>query len=384
MLDATSPRDRRRRLLAVGWGIALTAALVVGPLASVALGADPEPTPTPTPTATPSPTTIAYRLNLLRSGDFIRQYTRYQCVGASLQIMRNMIWSSNNRGPTLQKRLWRIARSNSLYKADGGADAFGWTTATALSGHGRYVLVAAPTMAKAVAAAAKGMAATHRPAGLMVWRGTHAWVMTGFEATADPNATDEFRVVTIRMADPLWPIYHVAAHRVYRPGMRLYTGGALKKNPRRTTTLGETAGIEGRFVAIVPNPGWRSAARLRLGAQGRAAIEPDAVTHAEPDAQPRADPHALTSGRRTSDGRQGRRRVSRSTAFRVEDGFCELAGSTLVAGRPPEVTRTIDRHSRFHGGSSDGHSNARDRPASDGIGSQPVVRGSRSTRSSWP
>ena len=253
MLDATSPRDRRRRLLAVGWGIALAAALVVGPLASVALGADPDPTPTPTPTATPSPTTVAYRLNLLRSGDFIRQYTRYQCVGASLQIMRNMIWSSNNRGPTLQKKLWRIARSNSLYKADGGADAFGWTTATALSGHGRYVLVAAPTMAKAVAAAAKGMAATHRPAGLMVWRGTHAWVMTGFEATGDPNETDAFRVLTIRMADPLWPVYHVAAHRVYRPGMRLYMG-TLKKNFTPYHDGRRDDRVEGQFVAIVPIP----------------------------------------------------------------------------------------------------------------------------------
>ena len=72
-----------------------------------------------------------------------------------------------------------------------------------------------------------------------------------------------------------------------------------------------------------------------------------------PGAMDRREPSATASSRRLGPGArrfQRRRRVSRSTAFRVEDGFSELAGSTLVAGRPPEVTRTIDRHSRFHGG----------------------------------
>ena len=126
--------------------------------------------------------------------------------------MRNMIIRVDNRGPWLQKRLWRLARSKSLYRADGGADPFGWTSATGLAGHGRYVLVAASTMAEAIKAAVTGMAVTGRPAGLIVWKGLHAWVLTGFEATADPRAGDDFQVVTVKIADPLWPARRAAGH----------------------------------------------------------------------------------------------------------------------------------------------------------------------------
>lgn len=261
MLDALLPREVRGRLLAVAWSVALCSALALGPLVSVALGADPTPSPTPSPTDTPSasptpaptptPVVIAYRKSLLRAGDFARQYTGYQCVGASLQTMRNIIRGWNNRGPYLQKRLWRLARANSLYKADGGADPFGWTTATAKSNYGRYVLVATNTMSAAVKAAARGIATTGRPAGIFVWRGVHAWVLTGFEATADPRKTDDYRVLTVRIADPLWPYFSARGHRIYRPGTRLYMS-TLARNFTPYHDARRDARIEGRYVAIVP------------------------------------------------------------------------------------------------------------------------------------
>ena len=256
MTDASTARARRRPVLAFLWAGALGAALLVGPLASPASGADPTPTPEPTatpqPTPTPTPIVVRYSRSLLHAGDFVRQYTRYQCVGASLQTMRNMIWKVNNRGPYLQKRLWKIARAHSLYRADGGADPFGWTTAAALSkGYGRYVLVAAETMTEAVNAAAKGIATTGRPAGIIVWGGTHAWVITGFEATADPNETDDYRVVTIRMADPLWPYFHVRRRTVYRPGTRISVS-TLKRNFTAYHDARRDPRIEGQFVIVVP------------------------------------------------------------------------------------------------------------------------------------
>ncbi len=255
MLEPPSTSVRAGRLLAFVWAVLLVAALVAGPMAAGVAAADPTPSPSPTETPTPSPTptpvTVTYRISLLRAGDFSRQYTRYQCVGASLQTMRNMIWSSNNRTKTLQRKLWKVARVNSRYRADGGADPYGWATATTMTGQGRYALIAAPTMAGAVKIAARGIATTGRPAGIVVWHGTHAWVMTGFEATADPRRTDDFRVVTIKMADPLWPYYHSANHRVYRPGMRLYMS-SLGKNftPYHDARLDDR--LEGQFVAIVP------------------------------------------------------------------------------------------------------------------------------------
>jgi cell division septation protein DedD len=165
--------------------------------------------------------------------------------------MRNIIRSWNNRGPYLQKRLWRVARANSLYKSDGGADPFGWTVAATKEGFGRYALVGTLTLGDAIAIAARGIATTGRPAGIVVWHGTHAWLMTGFEATADPRATADYQIVSVRIADPLWPYFRAHGHRVYRPGTRLYMR-SLAQNFTRYHDGRRDPRIEGRYVTIVP------------------------------------------------------------------------------------------------------------------------------------
>ncbi len=53
--------------------------------------------------------------------------------------------------------------------------------------------------------AAEAIRATKRPVGLVMWHGRHAWVMSGFEATADPRHADEFDVTGINVLDPLYP-----------------------------------------------------------------------------------------------------------------------------------------------------------------------------------
>ena len=45
----------------------------------------------------------------------------------------------------------------------------------------------------------------NRPAGLMTWRGAHSWVMSGFNATADPAQTDDFTVTAVRIEDVWYP-----------------------------------------------------------------------------------------------------------------------------------------------------------------------------------
>ena len=165
--------------------------------------------------------------------------------------MRNMIWTTNATSRLVQRTLFLRARRMSLYRADGGADPFGWTMATSISGHGRYVLVAADTMQAALQVAARGMALTHRPAGIVVWRGAHAWVLTGVDTTADPATTTDFQVTAGRIADPLYPYYHVWHRTIYRPGTRLALSvlGAnysAYHDPRRDPR------IEGKWVAIVP------------------------------------------------------------------------------------------------------------------------------------
>ena len=57
----------------------------------------------------------------------------------------------------------------------------------------------------ALQTAARAIADTDRPVGLVMWSGRHAWVMSGFESLGDPDQFPEFTVTGIRVQDPLYP-----------------------------------------------------------------------------------------------------------------------------------------------------------------------------------
>ena len=165
--------------------------------------------PTPTPTPTPRPEAAEaerkpFAMNLYRKGDFVAQYTFEWCVGASLQMALNMATDDSRTSRTDQQRLWEMARDTS-FSPFGGANPRGWTATLNELGIGPYELVSIPTFEGALDVAAEAIRATKRPVGLVMWRGRHAWVMSGFESTADPRAFDDFDVTGIRVLDPLYP-----------------------------------------------------------------------------------------------------------------------------------------------------------------------------------
>ena len=51
--------------------------------------------------------------------------------------------------------------------------------------------------------ASRAIERTGAPVGLLVWRGRHAWVMSGFEATKD--LSDGGKVTSVTIYDPLYP-----------------------------------------------------------------------------------------------------------------------------------------------------------------------------------
>ncbi len=166
----------------------------------------------PTPTATPSPTPLPeaqadpkpFAMNLYRKGDYVAQYTFEWCVGASLQMALNMVTDDTRTTRADQERLWEMARDTS-FSPFGGANPRGWTATLNELGIGPYELVSLPTYDEALVVAAEAIRATKRPVGLVMWRGRHAWVMSGFESTADPRTFDAFDVTGIRVLDPLYP-----------------------------------------------------------------------------------------------------------------------------------------------------------------------------------
>ena len=145
-----------------------------------------------------------FAMILYRPGDFVAQYTFEWCVGASLQMALNMATPRNDGTRASQARLWAMARDRSA-SPFGGANARGWAAALNELGVGPYRLVSLPTFDEALRVAAGAIRATERPVGLVMWRGRHAWVMSGFESVGDPRAGRDFRVTGVRVLDPLHP-----------------------------------------------------------------------------------------------------------------------------------------------------------------------------------
>ena len=166
-----------------------------------------------------------YTLDVSDQGDFVAQTNFVQCVGASMQMMLNMIEPGRDRSAARQLQLQKLARAWSGSRPDGrqrqGASVRGWAAGLNILGAGPYRLVGTRTLAQAMRTAAEAIKATGRPVGLLVWRGRHAWVMSGFEATADPGTTNDFRVTRAMVHDPLYPHGNAVWGRSPRPGEAL-------------------------------------------------------------------------------------------------------------------------------------------------------------------
>jgi hypothetical protein len=159
---------------------------------------------TPEPEPVPAAPLEPFALTLFEEGDWVQQYTFEWCVGASVQMAWNMSRPDRRTAADDQGKLWEMARdrSNNPFR---GADPGGWATLLNDLGLGPYELVSVPTYDEALRVAARAMRVTDRSVGLVMWRGRHAWVMSGFESLGDPAVDPDFRVTGVRVVDPLYP-----------------------------------------------------------------------------------------------------------------------------------------------------------------------------------
>ena len=150
-----------------------------------------------------------FSIDLSTKGDFVAQTNFVQCVGASMQMMLNIIGRSDDRTARTQLRLQKLARNLSGPTRIGfqrqGASVRGWANGLNSLAAGPYRLVGMDTLDEAMRTAAVAIRSTGLPVGLLVWRGRHAWVMSGFKATADPLRDAHFRVTAAFVLDPLYP-----------------------------------------------------------------------------------------------------------------------------------------------------------------------------------
>ena len=216
-----------------------------------------------------------FSMNLYEDGDFASQRTAYWCVGASMQMMLNIVGMTDDDSRAGQERYMRLARARgpSLRQVDHGQDAdaaggalrgagsSGWARGLVELGAGAYRELAVDGYSAAIREAAAALRRTGKPVGLIVWRGAHAWVMSGFAATADPLVDPDFRVTGVYIQDPWYP----RVSSIWGPGQKpnsLISIKALKSDflPRRAGRW--HAELAGKYVLVLPADQWRPAVRL--------------------------------------------------------------------------------------------------------------------------
>ena len=217
--------------------------------------------------AAPTPATAAsrpYTFDLGTRSDFVAQTNNVQCVGASMQMMLNMMRPGSDRRAATQLTLQKLARAWSPPRPDGfqrkGASVIGWAAGLTLRGAGPYQVVGATTIDDALLMAAAAMRRTGKPVGLLMWRGRHAWVMSGFRATGDPRSKGT-RVTAAIVEDPLYPHGSSVWGPSPAPGATL-TVAQLGRQfvPRRGNW--NNPELSGKYVLVLP---YEIDARFRRG-----------------------------------------------------------------------------------------------------------------------
>jgi hypothetical protein len=208
-----------------------------------------KPTPTPVPTKGPVKMTIVSNPNAV----FAHQLTKEWCAVAGTQIALTVM-GKGNASPAFQRELaGRIGEwESSQDSLDGG-----WgpgAIALALKAYGvpGYEVRAYNTMSDALLDGALAISQTHKPVLLMAWHGAHTWVMTGYQATADPNLYADASLTRIQILDPWYPWISTIWGASHSPGFY----DSLQEMAQNYLPWHRPEGLyptrDGKFIAVVP------------------------------------------------------------------------------------------------------------------------------------
>jgi len=176
------------------------------------------PAPAPAPATLARPATLAPAapaallpawdgsITLYRDGVFTTQKSWLWCTAAGVQIVRNIVERDGDHSTSGQRRYFDWMRSRDRYDLpeSAGVDPQGWTAGLRHFVDDRYRLVASRSFGAGLRSAVANLRRTGLPVALTVANGGHGWILTGFEATADPLMTDDFDVTSVRVVGPLF------------------------------------------------------------------------------------------------------------------------------------------------------------------------------------
>jgi hypothetical protein len=251
--------------------------------------------------AAPAPAAAASRwtggIDLYRSGVFTTQKTWLWCTAADVQIIGNIVRHQADHSRASQQRYFDYMRAHNRYRipVKDGVDPAGWAAGLRHFVDGRYRLVTSTSFDFALRTAVTNLRATNLPVGITVSHGNHAWVLTGFTATADPAVTTRFTVTSVRVVGPLYGLQSRSFGYDMRPDTKL-----TPRQLRGFFTPWHYAGVrmawENRWVSVQPIASTSTGAPAAAPtASPKATPSPEPAAAASPTPQPTPSPSPAAS-----------------------------------------------------------------------------------------
>lgn len=195
----------------------------------------------------PAEASTGYARDVYFAAGYQRQVDSRTCTAAATAMMMNFIARRDLNLGQLAILAYEQPRDALQNATQRGSDPLGWSRAAThySSRTGRpttYAWEAFGSARSALRRAARQIAISGKPVGILVAHGRHAMVMTGFAASGDPSRRESFTLYSIWLSDP-----YGAAHRAYPA-----TASPLDTYLQTDATPWYDAAWYGRFIVIVP------------------------------------------------------------------------------------------------------------------------------------
>jgi hypothetical protein len=191
-------------------------------------------------------------IDLYRDGVFATQQSWLWCTAAGVQIVSNIVDREEDHSTSGQRRYFEWMRTKNHYDLplSAGVDPQGWMAGLRHFVDDRYRLVASRSFRSGLRSAVANLRRTGLPVALTVSKGNHGWILTGFEATADPLLSDDFEVISVRVVGPLFGLQSKGGYDMH-PDTKLSTAQLRDFfTPWRYAPMAMK--WDGRFVSIQP------------------------------------------------------------------------------------------------------------------------------------
>ena len=214
------------------------------------------PTPPPTPTPEPTPRREAVDVDIVRNHDavFSTQHPEKDwCAPSGVQMALAVLGLVDTSKETQREIAGRVRRWEAYqdsHNGDWGPSAM----ALALDAYGApgYEVRAFETRLAALRDSARAIKETNSPVILLAWRGAHTWVMTGYQADADPSVFSDATVTGAYILDPWYPEVSSIWGRSDPPGTLQDTSELVRNFLRWKRPEGGYPDRDGLFITVAP------------------------------------------------------------------------------------------------------------------------------------